>query len=145
MRRFGRPPAPGPVYRDRPGAYAIIAEGAWLLVAETTNAGEDFLLPGGGIDPGESPLRALHREVMEETGWRIGTPRRIGAYQRFTYMPEYGYHARKVCALYIARPVAALARPIEPDHEPVWMHARDAVRMLSVGAERHAVRQLFDL
>lgn len=46
-------------------------------------------LPGGGIDPGESPVQALIREVYEETGWRISRPRRLGAYRRFTYMPEY--------------------------------------------------------
>ncbi|MFF5342243.1 NUDIX domain-containing protein [Streptomyces althioticus] len=26
-------------------------------------------LPGGGMDPGESPLEAAEREVREETGW----------------------------------------------------------------------------
>ena len=66
----------------------------------------EFQLPGGGIDPGESPVRALHREVMEETGWTIFAPRRIGVYRRFCYMPEYGSHAEKLCSVWIARPVS---------------------------------------
>jgi 8-oxo-dGTP pyrophosphatase MutT (NUDIX family) len=28
-------------------------------------------IPGGHVEPGESPLEALAREVHEETGWRV--------------------------------------------------------------------------
>ncbi|PJN93609.1 hypothetical protein CNY89_19590 [Amaricoccus sp. HAR-UPW-R2A-40] len=58
----------------------------------------------GGVDPGESPIRALHREVLEETGWTISIQRRLGAFQRYTFMPEYDLWARKVCAVYLCRP-----------------------------------------
>lgn len=145
MRRFGEAIRPDRTYGERPGAYAIIADGDWLLLAETSAPGESLLLPGGGVDAGEQPLAALHREVMEETGWRIAHRRRIGAYQRYVYMPEYGWWARKICAVHLCRPVARHGMPSEPDHIPVWMRARDAAWRLSVGAERHFVRQAFSL
>lgn len=39
---------------------------------------EAFILPGGGLDPGESLLKGLGREVFEETGLRITSAKQIG-------------------------------------------------------------------
>jgi 8-oxo-dGTP pyrophosphatase MutT (NUDIX family) len=39
-----------------------------------------WTLPGGRVEPRESPLDALHREVLEETGRRIEILSFIGAY-----------------------------------------------------------------
>ena len=64
--------------------------------------------PAAASTPARARSRALHRECREETGWRIRVLRRIGAYQRYAYMPEYGLWAHKVCAVYLARPVRRL-------------------------------------
>lgn len=57
--------------RQRVAAYAVVvAEGALLLtqLSGTTGAAGRWNLPGGGMDPGESPVQAVLREVAEETG-----------------------------------------------------------------------------
>lgn len=140
MRRFGESVRPKAPYRDRPGAYALILEGrgagAHLLLAATSAPGEDFLLPGGGVDPGESPLRALHREVLEETGWTVAPQRRLGAFQRYCWMPEYRRWARKICHVYLCRPGRRLGAPSEPDHDPIWMPLADAAQRLSIAGDR---------
>ncbi len=79
----------------------------FLLTAQTAGV-IDVQLPGGGIDPGESPLQALYREVREETGWSIAQPRRLGAFRRFVFMPEYDLWAEKLCHVYVAHPVRQL-------------------------------------
>ena len=119
MRRIGEPWRAGKPYRDRRGAYGILVghDGLLLLVEQDG----ELQLPGGGIDPGETPNRALHREVLEETGWRIAELRRFFAFQRFVYMPEYGYWARKVQSIFIARAIRALHPPLEPGHLPLWL------------------------
>lgn len=143
MRRIGEPWLKNTPYRDRMGAYAVIVgrDGNLLLVDER----DELQLPGGGIDPGESPIRALHREVQEETGWRIATPRRLGAFQRYVYMPDYGYWAHKVQLIFIAQAVRPMGPPTEDWHVPVWMAPADAGRKLDIEGDRamvsHALRR----
>ncbi|WP_299294758.1 NUDIX hydrolase [uncultured Tateyamaria sp.] len=127
IRRFGAPPQKGRTYTRRPGAYAILPRDGRVLLTYQHGLDPEFQLPGGGIDPGESPLRALHREVFEETGWHIARPRRIGAFKRFVYMPEYTLWAEKLCHIYVAHPVRSVCPPTEPEHESVWMTPQQAI------------------
>jgi 8-oxo-dGTP diphosphatase len=128
--RYGEPPQNSRRYRLRAGAYAILWRNGRLLLTHQRQPWSEFQLPGGGIDPGESPLQALHREVFEETGWRLGAARRLGAFRRFTYMPDYDIWAEKLCSIYLARPVLRLGPPSEPGHRAHWCNPNDAVRLL---------------
>lgn len=129
--RYGSPPKRGQSYRPRAGVYAILPLGNRILTTWQGGIHNEVQLPGGGIDSGESPIQALHREVMEETGWIIARPRRVGAHRRFTYMPEYDKWAEKICTIYVARPVRSMGPPSEPDHAPLWLDADEAVRALA--------------
>lgn len=127
--RVGRSPEPGRRYRARPGVYAVLPKGDSVLMTIQAVPDREVQLPGGGIDPGEHPLPALHREVMEETGWHIAAPRRLGAFRRFVFMAEYGFHAEKICHVYLARPVRRVAEPSEPGHHAAWLPLDMAVTM----------------
>lgn len=137
IRRFGTAPARGRHYRLRHGTYAILIDGRDILLTFQHAPEPELQLPGGGIDPGESPLRALRREVREETGWSIDTPLRLGAFRRFAYMPEYDLWAEKLCTIYLARPVRRLSEPTEPGHTALWMPTRDAAEVLANDGDRH--------
>lgn len=130
MRRFGTPPRADQTYRVRHGAYAILPRRGQLLLTWQAAPHFEIQLPGGGIDPGESPLHALHREVFEETGWHIAKPRRLGAFRRFTHMPEYDMWAEKVCHIYLATPTIRNGTPTEPEHTPIWMTPDIALKTL---------------
>lgn len=141
IRRLGDAPKAGIRYTVRPGAYAILPHKGGLLVTHQTEPEPEWQLPGGGIDPGESPLQALHREVFEETGWHITRPRRLGAFRRFVYMPEYDLWAEKLCMIYVARPVLLHGPPTEPDHMPMIMDIGEAVLTLANEGDRMFVSQ----
>lgn len=136
MRRYGEAVKSGQRYRTRPGAYAIILDGDALLTTHQMQPTPEYQLPGGGIDPGEHPIPALHREIFEETGWRVEIDRRLGAYRRFTYMPEYDKWAEKICTIYLARPVRRLGPPSEPGHTAVWMRAVEGLALLGTDGDR---------
>jgi len=142
MRRFGEAVRADITYTPRPGVYAMLPLNGALLLTHQIEPEPEFQLPGGGVDPGESPLRALHREVYEETGWTIAAPRRIGAFRRFVYMPEYDLWAEKICTIYMARPVRRLGPPTEPGHTALWMPADMAAELLANEGERTLLAQV---
>lgn len=145
MRRFGHPPRPDKSYTLRPGAYAVLPRHGQLLLTFQKEPEPEFQLPGGGIDLGESSVRALHREVFEETGWTIAKPRRIGAFRRFVFMPEYDLWAEKVCILFTAFPVRQAGPPSEASHLAMWTTPEFAAEHVANPGDRHFVRTLLGL
>lgn len=135
--RFGNPPLPGVSYRWRPGAYGVLLWGMQILLTrQTTGKIDDLQLPGGGLDPGEQTLPALIRELREETGYTAIAQRRIGGYRQFTWMDDYGFHAQKICHIYLLRPGLRLGPPEEAGHAAVWMSLRRAARVLPAPGSR---------
>lgn len=136
IRRFGAPRRAAQHYRLRHGAYAVILRKGQVLLTFQTAPRAEWQLPGGGIDAGESALQALRRETLEETGWRIAPLRRLGAFRRFTFMPEYDLWAEKLCHIYLARPLRAVAPPSEPGHTAAWVEGARALRMMDNDGDR---------
>lgn len=143
-RRYGEIPDPARRYRRRPGVYAILPRDGHLLLTFQSAPLPEYQLPGGGIDAGEHPVTALHREVFEETGWHIAQPRRLGFYRRYTFMTEYDLWAEKVCQVWIARPTLEIAPPTEPDHTPLWASPAEALALITNRGERDFMIRVFD-
>lgn len=64
------------------GVAGIIPRGSTVLVLRRSQS-DRFLpgaydLPGGGLKPGESPVKGIRREVLEETGLRTSVVRKLG-------------------------------------------------------------------
>ncbi|MEP3297238.1 MAG: NUDIX hydrolase [Pseudoruegeria sp.] len=136
IRRFGEPPKSGKKYTVRPGAYAILPSRGSLLLTFQAAPEPEFQLPGGGIDSGESAIKALHREVLEETGWGISNPRKLGVFRRFTFMPDYDLWAEKICHIYYATPVIRRSLPLEPKHSAVFLPKAEAISHLSNAGDK---------
>ena len=116
-------------YQRRVGAYGIILHQKKLLLTEqiTTDKGIEIQLPGGGWNDNESPIRALYREVLEETGWGIKILKKEGVFQRFTYMPEYKIWAHKICHIYRCSATIRKTEELEKNHRFVIMNKKKAL------------------
>lgn len=135
--RYGEPIKSGMRYRQRTGAYAVLGRDGQVLLTHQLRPVDEFQLPGGGVDTGESHIQALHREVLEETGWSISSPTKLGVFRRFTYMPDYDIWAEKICHIYFARPVLRMSDPVEPFHSAVWTTRSEAIDAIVNEGDAH--------
>jgi mutator protein MutT len=61
---------------------AVIRKDGLILLQQRADDGR-WGLPGGAIDPGEAPARAVVREVYEEVGLRVRPVRLLGVFGGF--------------------------------------------------------------
>ena len=131
-------------YQRRIGAYGIIFYKKELILTEqiTTDNGTELQLPGGGSNENESPIHALYREVLEETGWGIRIIKKEGVFQRFTYMPEYKIWAQKICHIYRCAATIRKTEQLEKNHRFVIMNKKKAFEKVVDTGFKHFIQNI---
>ncbi len=66
-----------------------------------------FKLPGGGVKRGESDEQALHREILEETGYKCRVIQKLGTVEE--HKVKRGY--RQISSAYVAQAVGQRREP----------------------------------
>jgi 8-oxo-dGTP diphosphatase len=73
----------GVTYRHRPSAYAVIRNDVGQIALARSPL--DCLLPGGGMDPGETAEETIQREGREECGFILRPIELLGKATEFCY------------------------------------------------------------
>ncbi|MBT9290104.1 NUDIX domain-containing protein [Hyphomicrobiaceae bacterium 22] len=115
-----RLPPQGPVIRI---AAAVIADPSGRVLLVRKRGSRTFMQAGGKIEPGESPIDALRRELMEELGLALGAdmPEPLG---RFAARAAHEAGHRVEAEVFVIR----IDRPVRPEaeiEEIVWVDPFD--------------------
>ena len=130
--QFGAP-EPGRDYPDRPAAFVVLAKEGRIACVRITwrNGGPKVDLPGGGIDPGETPAQAAIRECGEEAGLRVSIPGEALVCADHYFVNEEGRCNNTRGWFFEARLEGeAPELKTEDDHTLVWLEPLEALRAL---------------
>lgn len=136
---FGKP-EPGIQYMDRPGAYGFLVNKNNELAVLATKWG--VFLPGGGLDPGETDLSALKRELVEEMNVEILSAEFVCRAAQYLFSRHYQRHFRKIGSFYRVEAVEPIRLKMQQDHELLWMDKRRASLEISEEYQRWALSQI---
>lgn len=83
-------------------------------------------LPAGKLDPGEKPLQAARRELIEETGYRARRWKKL-----ISFYPSPGYVSEKMTIFLAQDFTAGHAHPMDDERiETRWFPAHEVERMI---------------
>lgn len=117
-------------------AGGIVEQNGEILLVQRPRY-QDWSLPKGKLDRGETPLQAALREVREETGYRA---------KALSFAGAFGYEVKgapKVVLYWMMKPLKQ-GPILDPKEvcELRWVNVRTAMRMMSYDLERELVKRV---
>ena len=126
--------------RKRLIAHALVLDAAGRVLLCETSFKSDFELPGGIVEPGESPATGLAREMVEEMGW---APASLGVLVVDWLQPYLGWEDALELVFATEAVADADKARLRPDGREIlalhWLAPAEAARrMTPFGADRLA-------
>ena len=115
--------------KTRAGSRAIIMRDGMILLTHETNSGW-WLVPGGGLEDGETPEECCIREVEEETGYIVRPLHQF--LTLYEYYEEYRYISHYfTCEVTGNGEMHLTDAEVQRGVEPQWIPLQDAVDIFS--------------
>jgi len=115
------------------GAGAVVTDDAGRLLLQHRAGDGTWGIPGGWVEPGESPAEAVKRETREETGLRVEAVESLGV---FTRRPgDHGPHGQ----LQLPYRCRVVGGEVDPSHESLAVTYRSVESVEDWHADHEAV------
>jgi 8-oxo-dGTP pyrophosphatase MutT (NUDIX family) len=130
-----------------PSANVIVVsdQGEILMIRRTDN--DNWAVPGGAMDLGESITETAVRETREETGIDSEITGLVGIYTNPRHVIRYtgNEEVRQECSIvFTARPTGGKLRPSSESSEPQWVPAAKAVALQMHPSMRQRIQHFLD-
>jgi 8-oxo-dGTP pyrophosphatase MutT (NUDIX family) len=139
---FGDPDAPRAT-RIVPGvSVAVVNDAAQLLMIRRTD-NDQWSIPGGAQEIGETPLQAARREVREETGITCEITGLIGIFSSPGNVVEYtsdGEVRQEFSILFLGHPVGGEIATSSESREVAWHDQADVLTLGMTRAQHRRIR-----
>jgi ADP-ribose pyrophosphatase len=102
-----------------------------LLVRQYRLPARQYLweIPAGRLDPGETPLKAAKRELVEETGYRAKKWKKL-----VSYYPSPGFLAERMTIFVATKLTAGEPHNMEDERIEIgWFSRKDVEKMIRRG------------
>src|SRR5262249_1802671 len=114
---------------QRPSVYGIVLHESRVLLAKARST-QKYVLPGGGIEKGETVEAALKREMWEETGVEVEVGQFLHFETDFFYYDPLDLAFHAFLFFYVCKPHTLDLNPPEfPEIEdlefPIWVEIAD--------------------
>lgn len=106
-------------YQYKQSVYGIAYDQRQQTFLTVETKWNNLLLPGGGVERGETPEQALYRELLEETGFTIRIDALIGRAEQYLMAPS-GEAILNDASFFEIRLLKQIQVSREPDHRLFW-------------------------
>ena len=100
-------------FDERTASRAVLIDKDYRVALINAKNRGYYKLPGGGIDPGELITEALHREVIEEAGWKIEPFYTLG----YTHETRHKFGQFNISYAFLARATEFVGNNLMDDEE----------------------------
>jgi 8-oxo-dGTP pyrophosphatase MutT (NUDIX family) len=143
---FDDPDAPPPT-RIVPGvAVAVVNDAGQLLMIRRTD-NDQWSIPGGKQELGETPIEAGRREVREETGILCEITGLVGIFSNPRNVIEYtsnGEVRQEFSILFAGRPVGGEIATSSESQEVEWCDRNSVLQLSMTPAQRRRIRYFLE-